>query len=97
MRPPSPSNAGRAPLPALNRRRGPADALGVEILGSVITVLGWIALIWLRFYWWHADQIRREQREEPFGSKRWHWPAFAFLGFLVIVSVWLLRFAEDPR
>ena len=39
----------------------------------------------------------REQREEPFGSKRWHWPAVAFLGFLVIVSILLLRFAEDPR
>jgi hypothetical protein len=44
-----------------------------------------------------VEQIRREQREQPFGSKRWHWPAVAFLGLLVIVSILLLRFAEDPR
>jgi hypothetical protein len=30
-------------------------------------------------FWPIVEQIRREQREQPFGSKRWHWPAVAFL------------------
>jgi hypothetical protein len=70
--------------------------MSVEILGTVIGVLGFIALITWRF-WPIVEQIRREQREQPFGSKRWHWPAVAFLGLLVILSILLLRFAEDPR
>jgi hypothetical protein len=69
--------------------------LGVEILGRVIVALWLAAMIWrVRDT---VEQIRREQREQPFGSKRWHWPAVAFLGLLVIVSILLLRFAEDPR
>ena len=70
--------------------------MSVEILGTVIGVLGFIAMITWRF-WPIVEQIQREQREEPFGSKRWHWPAVAFLGLLVILSILLLRFAEDPR
>ena len=67
----------------------------MEILGAVIVALWLGAMIWrVRDT---VEQIRREQREEPFGSKRWHWPAAAFLGLLVIVSILLLRFAEDPR
>ena len=67
----------------------------MEILGIVLVVLALIAWI-LRLRFW-VEWIQREQREEPFGSKRWHLPAFAFLCFLVIVSIFLLRFAEDPR
>jgi H+/Cl- antiporter ClcA len=70
--------------------------MSVEILGTVVGVLGGIALITWRF-WPRVEQIQREQREDPFGSKRWHWPAVAFLGLLVILSILLLRFAEDPR
>ena len=73
--------------------------MSVEILGSVIGVIALIAfgclLIWR--YWPIVEQIQREQRDSPFGSKRWHWPAVAFLGFLVIVSIILLRFVENPR
>jgi hypothetical protein len=69
--------------------------LGVEILRPVIWVLALIAVIWLRFGG-SAKQIRREQREQPFGSKRWHWPAVAFLGFLLIVITLLSIFVEDP-
>lgn len=66
--------------------------MSVEILGPVIGVLWVIAMIWRvqRI----VEQIQGEQREEPFGSKRWHWPAVAFLGLLVIVST-LLRFEAD--
>jgi TRAP-type mannitol/chloroaromatic compound transport system permease small subunit len=70
--------------------------LGVELLGTVIGVIAFDCLLIWR-YWPIVEQIQREQREELFGSKRWHWPAVAFLGFLVIVSILLLRFAEDPR
>ena len=70
--------------------------MSVEILGTVVGVLGGIALITWRFWPW-VGQIQREQPEDPFGSKRWHWPAVAFLGLLVVVSVLVLRFAEDPR
>jgi TRAP-type mannitol/chloroaromatic compound transport system permease small subunit len=73
-----------------------ADAMSVEILGTVVGVLGGIALITWRFWPW-VEQTQREQREDPFGSKRWHLPAVAFLGLLVIVSIILLRFVEDPR
>jgi uncharacterized integral membrane protein len=66
--------------------------LGVEIMGSVIVVL------WLIAWIWHIQEtvetIKREQREEPFGSKRWHWPAVAFLGMLMI-GLMLLRFTAD--
>jgi hypothetical protein len=54
--------------------------LGVEILGPVLGVLGLIALI-LRVRQ-IVEQIQEEQRDEPFGSKRWHWPAVVFLGFM---------------
>jgi len=73
--------------------------LSVEIFGPAIVVLVVLARIWSinRTF----EQIQREQDpfrdQEPFGSKRWHWQAVAFLGFIVIVSIWLLRFAEDPR
>jgi hypothetical protein len=68
--------------------------LCVEVLGPVIVALWLVAMIWrVR---WIVETIKREQREEPFGSKRWHWPAVAFLGLLVIVSILLFRFAEDP-
>jgi hypothetical protein len=67
--------------------------LGVEFLRPVIWVLALIAVIWLRFGG-SAEQIRREQREQPFGSKRWHWPAAAFLGVLMI-GLMLLRFTAD--
>ena len=70
--------------------------MSVEIVGTVVGVLGGIALITWRFWPW-VEQIQREQREDPLGSKRWHWPAVAFLALLVVVSVLLLRFAEDPR
>lgn len=39
----------------------------------------------------------RDRGVPPFGSKRWHWPAVAFLGLLVIVSILLRLFVEDPR
>jgi len=38
----------------------------------------------------------RDRVAPPFGSKRWHWPAAAFLGLLVIVSILFRLFAEDP-
>jgi uncharacterized integral membrane protein len=64
----------------------------VEILGPVIVALWLVAMIWrVRDT---VEQIRREQREQPFGSKRWHWPAVTFLGFLTI-GLLLLRFAAD--
>jgi hypothetical protein len=69
--------------------------MSVEILGPVIVALWLGAMIW-RFWPW-VEQIQREQREDPFGSKRWHLPAVVFLGLLMIVSIILLRFVEDPR
>jgi hypothetical protein len=66
--------------------------VSVEILGPVIGVLWLIALI-LRIRQ-IVEQIQQEQREQPFGSKRWHWPAVAFLGFLVL-AITLLRSAAD--
>jgi hypothetical protein len=38
--------------------------------------------------------IKRVQREEPFGSRRWHWPAAAFLG-LSFLALMLLRLVTD--
>jgi hypothetical protein len=58
-------------------------------------VLALIGVIWLH-YWPIAEQVQREQREEPFGSKRWHWPAAAFLGVLII-GLMLLVFTADSR
>ena len=66
--------------------------MSVEILGPVIGVLGLIALI--SEVRWTVETIKREQRQKPFGSKQWHWPAVAFLGFLMI-GLLLLRFAAD--
>jgi hypothetical protein len=64
----------------------------VEILGPVIVALWLVAMIWrVR---WTVETIKREQREEPFGSKRWHWPAAAFLGVLII-GLMLLVFTAD--
>jgi hypothetical protein len=66
--------------------------LSVEILGPIIFVLWVIAMFWrVR---WTVETIKREQREQPFGSKRWHWPAAAFLGVLMI-GLLLLRFTAD--
>ena len=67
--------------------------MSVEILRPVIWVLALIALVWLR-YRLVADQIKQEQREQPFGSKRWHWPAAAFLG-ISFLALMLLRLAAD--
>jgi hypothetical protein len=80
-------------LGRLNWCRSPADAFGVEILQPVVWVLALIGLIWLR-YWLSADQIKREQREQPFGSKRWHWPAAGFLG-VAFLTLMLLRLVTD--
>ena len=61
----------------------------MRVLGPVLA--GLLVVAWLfRIRSW-VEQIRRE---EPFGSKRWHWPAAALLGVLVIVGL-LLRFAAD--
>ena len=67
--------------------------MSVEILRPVIWVLALIALVWLR-YWLVSDRIKREQREQPFGSKRWHWPAAAFLG-VSFLALMLLRLVAD--
>jgi TRAP-type mannitol/chloroaromatic compound transport system permease small subunit len=67
--------------------------MSVEILGTVIVTLGFIALITWRF-WPTVEQIQREQREQPFGSKRWHWPAAAFLG-VSFLALMLLRLVTD--
>jgi hypothetical protein len=64
----------------------------VEVLGPVIVALWLAAMIWrVRDT---VEQIRREQREQPFGSKRWHWPAAAFpsVSFLALM---LLRLVAD--
>jgi len=67
----------------------------VEILGPVIVALWLVATIWrVRVI---VEQIKREQREQPFGSKRWHWPAVVFLSFLIIVMTLLSQLVEDPR
>jgi uncharacterized BrkB/YihY/UPF0761 family membrane protein len=52
--------------------------MGVEILILVTGVLALVAWVW--FVRDTVEQAHREQQEEPFGSKRWHWPAAAFLG-----------------
>jgi len=66
--------------------------LGVEVLGAVIVALWLGAMIWrVRDT---VEQIRREQREQPFGSKRWHWPAAAFLG-ASFLALMLLRLVAD--
>ena len=82
----------------MNRCGRDADALGVEVLGPAILVLAFLARMWFLNRTFEQRQRKLEpfREEEPFGSKRWHWPAFAFLCFLVIVST-LLLFAEDPR
>ena len=67
--------------------------MSVEILRPVIWVLALIAVIWLRFGG-SIEQIKREQREQPFGSKRWHWPAAAFLG-VSFLALMLLRLVAD--
>jgi hypothetical protein len=66
--------------------------VSVEILGPVIVALWLAAMIWrVRDT---VEQIRREQREQPFGSKRWHWPAAAFLG-VSFLALMLLRLVAD--
>lgn len=64
----------------------------VEILILVTGVLALVAWIW--FVRDTVEQVRREQREDPFGSKRWHWPAAAFLG-VSFLALMLLRLATD--
>jgi hypothetical protein len=53
-------------------------------------------LAWNWFVRDTVEQVKREQREELFGSKRWHWPAAAFLGVLMI-ELMLLVFTADSR
>jgi len=71
--------------------------LGVEILGPAILVLAFLARMWFVNRTFEQNQWKREpfREPDPFGSKRWHLPAFAFLCFLEIVST-LLLFAIDP-
>lgn len=64
----------------------------MEVLIYVTGVLALISWIW--FVRDTVEQVQREQRENPFGSKRWHWPAAAFLGVSFLMLM-LLRLATD--
>lgn len=74
----------------------------MEVLGPALGTV--LAAFWLLAWTWQLNKgfEQRQRRlepfrvEEPFGSKRWHWPAVAFLVFLVIVSM-LLVSAADSR
>jgi hypothetical protein len=66
----------------------------MEVLGLVTVVLALIAWIW--FVQDTVETIKREQREKPFGSKRWHWPAVAFLA-TAMIGLMLLRFTADSK
>lgn len=76
-----------------------ADGCRMRLVWQAIAYVGASAFVvwkmWALFVQPVLDE--RDRGAPPFGSKRWHWPAVAFLGLLVVYSIILLRFVEDPR
>lgn len=71
------------------------DMTGVpEIVAGAIAL---VAVFFLRL--WPALRTMREEQRNPatrFGSKKWHWPAFAFLVLLLLAYLALIFSTRTP-
>jgi hypothetical protein len=64
-------------------------------------IVAWIIAAVVVFYLrlWPGLQVMREEQRNPetrFGSKKWHWPALAFLALELVVSFYLIQSSRTP-
>jgi hypothetical protein len=65
-----------------------------EIVAGAIAL---VAVFFLRL--WPAPRTMREEQRNPatrFGSKKWHWPALAFLVLLLLAFLALIFSTRTP-